>query len=114
MFDTGYAAKDTDQTVVVNSYESQEQAKALADSGAAPQWGLTATQRAVLEPPYAKRVDRPVLRPVTTSSSSSNQSNSDDAEDAQQTQQPLYGVTVVSRSAEKKLFDRTVFKNEYF
>merc|ERR1712048_196640 len=62
----------------------------------APHWpkdmleGLTPQQRAVLEPPYANRLDRPLLRVGT-----------DD-------------VVVESRSEAKKAFDRDVFKTQYF
>jgi len=62
----------------------------------APEWpaemleGLPPLQRAVLEPPYAQRLDRPVVSP---------------GEEA-----PVYE----SRSAKKKDFDRQVFGTAYF
>jgi hypothetical protein len=52
--------------------------------------GLTETQKAVLLPPYANRLDRVVLK--------------DDGS----------GTEVQSRSKEKKAFDREVFGTEYF
>ncbi|CAK0791722.1 unnamed protein product [Prorocentrum cordatum] len=61
-----------------------------------PQWpkemleGLTPSQRAVLEPPYAERLDRPVLVPG--------------AEDP----------VVRSRNAKKRAFDKEVFGTDYF
>eukprot|EP00929_Paragymnodinium_shiwhaense_P090278 TRINITY_DN50434_c0_g1_i1.p1 TRINITY_DN50434_c0_g1~~TRINITY_DN50434_c0_g1_i1.p1 ORF type:complete len:333 (-),score=52.54 TRINITY_DN50434_c0_g1_i1:131-1129(-) len=61
-----------------------------------PEWpsamleGLTPAQRAVLEPPYALRLDRPLVR-----------AGSDE-------------VTIQSRSEAKKAFDREVFKTQYF
>lgn len=61
-----------------------------------PEWpaemleGLTPTQRAVLEPPYALRLDRPVISPGEEEPS------------------------VQSRSARKKEFDREVFGTKYF
>jgi len=61
-----------------------------------PQWpsamleDLSEQQRAVLEPPYANRLDRPVVRPGKE------------------------GVIVESRSESKKAFDRAVFKTGYF
>lgn len=61
-----------------------------------PQWpqemleDLTTAQRAVLEPPYAGRLDRPILRPGE--------------EDPH----------VESRSAKKKKFDEEVFGTKYF
>jgi len=61
----------------------------------APSWpagmleGLTSTQRAVLEPPYAERLDRPVVR----------------AGDS---------LEVTGRSAKKKRFDSDVFGTAYF
>lgn len=61
-----------------------------------PQWpaamleGLSDQQRAVLEPPYANRLDRPIVRPG--------------AQD----------VTFESRAEAKKAFDRAVFKAGYF
>merc|ERR1740121_3505637 len=61
-----------------------------------PQWpadmveGLTAAQRAVLEPPYATRLDRPLVRP--------------------REEEPVFE----SRSKTKKEFDRQVFKSKYF
>eukprot|EP00928_Gymnodinium_smaydae_P072571 TRINITY_DN55910_c0_g1_i1.p1 TRINITY_DN55910_c0_g1~~TRINITY_DN55910_c0_g1_i1.p1 ORF type:complete len:356 (-),score=63.35 TRINITY_DN55910_c0_g1_i1:74-1069(-) len=51
---------------------------------------LTPRQRAVLEPPYAERLDRPVLRPREE------------------------GPTTNGRSTKKKRFDREVFGTEYF
>ena len=57
-------------------------------------WGLTPTQRAVLEPPYALRIDRPVI-----------------------SEDPGGGaarVTVCSRSEAKKAFDYSVFGTTYF
>lgn len=62
----------------------------------APQWpqemleDLTPAQRAVLEPPYAGRLDRPVLRPGV--------------------EEPV----VESRAAKKKKFDEEVFGTKYF
>ena len=53
--------------------------------------GLTDTQKAVLLPPYANRLDRLVLK--------------DDVRE---------GTEVQSRSKEKKAFDKTVFGTEYF
>jgi ectoine hydroxylase-related dioxygenase (phytanoyl-CoA dioxygenase family) len=61
-----------------------------------PQWpaamleGLTAKQRAVLEPPYANRLDRPLVR------------------------QGKEDTIVESRAEVKKEFDRAVFKAKYF
>merc|ERR1711939_786926 len=52
--------------------------------------GLSERQRAVLEPPYANRLDRPLVRPGQ--------------ED----------VVIESRSAGKKAFDKAVFKADYF
>jgi len=52
--------------------------------------GLTAQQRAVLEPPYAERLDRPIVRPLDGD------------------------VETNGRSAKKKCFDRDVFGTEYF
>lgn len=52
--------------------------------------GLTSLQRAVLEPPYATRLDRPLVR--------------SGAED----------VVEESRSEAKKQFDKDVFKSQYF
>ncbi|CAE8635309.1 unnamed protein product [Polarella glacialis] len=62
----------------------------------APAWpeemmnDITAAQRAVLEPPYAVRLDRPLLRPGQ--------------------EEPVYD----SRSEKKKDFDKQVFGNKYF
>jgi len=61
-----------------------------------PQWpaamleGMSDRQKAVLEPPYANRLDRPVVR------------------------QGKEEVVTESRSAEKKAFDKAVFKVNYF
>jgi len=61
-----------------------------------PQWpaamlqGLSEQQKAVLEPPYANRLDRPLVRPGE--------------ED----------VAVESRADSKKAFDKAVFKTAYF
>jgi len=61
-----------------------------------PQWphamleGLTERQRAVLEPPYANRLDRPLLRPQRDE------------------------VIIESRGDVKKEFDKAVFKTDYF
>jgi len=63
--------------------------------GYTPQWplpileGLRPAQRAVLEPPYAKRLDRPLVRTVSD-------------------------VEVEARAEVKKDFDRAVFGTEYF
>lgn len=56
--------------------------------------GLSLAQRAVLEPPYNIRLDRPLIK---------SDGISDDAD-----------ITIESRSASKKAFDRAVFKQDYF
>jgi len=52
--------------------------------------GLSDRQRAVLEPPFANRLDRPLVR------------------------QNVDGVVYESRAAAKKAFDKAVFKADYF
>merc|ERR1712182_34663 len=61
-----------------------------------PQWpeamleGLTTLQRAVLEPPYAVRLDRPIIRPGSDAPAADG------------------------RPAKKKRFDQAVFGTDYF
>ena len=58
--------------------------------------GMTEDQKAVLEPPYATRLDRPLLSPL-----------SDDPDSPVE-------IETLSRVPEKKQFDRDVFGTKYF
>jgi len=62
--------------------------------------GCTPEQLAVLEPPYAIRLDRPMVVPAGAE---------DDEEGAEGVK-----IEVKSRAAAKKEFDREVFQTEYF
>lgn len=102
MYDTAYTTEDEGSVVVAN----QHTPGAEPPTGATQLWGLTTTQLAVLEPPYASRVDRPTLVP--------NINNPGADTDPSGGETGSYSVKVCSRSEEKKLFDRSVFKNKYF
>jgi hypothetical protein len=60
--------------------------------------GMTDEQLAVMQPPYAERLDRPLLAREYASGSESGEG----------------GITYRSRNERKKAHDRDVFKLEYF
>jgi len=74
--------------------------------------GLTASQKAVLEPPYAVRLDRPVIDFKSSLSKDADEINVIDNNDKQTDNQPE--VKIVSRAKEKKEFDKEVFGTDYF
>jgi hypothetical protein len=88
--------------------------------------GMTsAAQRAVLEPPYAVRLDRPCLTPTTAAAAAAaaESSGSADEEGRGADEPPApppkeltepFDVQVQSRAPAKKAFDRDVFKAQYF
>ena len=63
--------------------------------------GMSEAELSVMAPPYAVRLDRSVLN--TDGSSEGKDSDGSDVK-----------VTVESRSAAKKQFDKDVFKTDYF
>jgi ectoine hydroxylase-related dioxygenase (phytanoyl-CoA dioxygenase family) len=97
-------------------------------AGAASGWpssyldGCTPAQRAVLEPAYNTRLDRPVVTVVDSLSSQGQQHTGAGArvgaaaaaEGQDGSAQSDVHVVVHSRSAEKKAFDHEVFGTEFF
>jgi hypothetical protein len=67
--------------------------------------GLTPAQHAVMQPPYANRLDRPVLAEAKAGDGGEGGGAGGGGEQ---------DVVVQSRSAAKKAWDATVFKNTYF
>ena len=72
--------------------------------------GLTPAQHAVMQPPYANRLDRPVLAEAKAGDSGEDGTGGEGGAGGGGEQD----VVVQSRSAAKKAWDATVFKNTYF
>ena len=67
--------------------------------------GLTPAQAAVLQAPYANRLDRPILTDAEERKADGDGQSVDASE---------RGVVMQSRSAEKKAWDAAVFSSKYF
>ena len=119
MYDTCFAlpgAEDGSE-VVTNAHRreaatstsaSVADAESLQAGGYRQVWGLSPTQLAVLEPPYALRIDRPFLARQPDSQSQS-QAGPDSNHDPD-----ARAVEVRRRAPQKKAHDRRVFGAEYF
>lgn len=102
MYDAAYEGQGGEELLVNRHGEGEgAHAQELAQrerEGSKRLWGLSPTQLAVLEPPYAARVDRPVLVPDSGPGA----------------EEGTLRVQICSRSAEKKAFDQSVFRSKYF
>ena len=131
IYDEGYEPLDGDGEMVVKNLHRNNEEGGQTDMSSTHRkiYGLTETQRAVLEPPYALRIDRPYIvdsisgGPINTTGDTNSTDNAVGSTDTTTTisssitdpnSNSSGHVKIFHRSAAKKQFDKSVFNTEYF